>query len=301
MYYDLISNSFSNYQKIFNTFLARRPKQTQRSYKQRIKLFLEWAANYGINNIDEINYLVVEDYVLFLQASDKSPNTINTSLAPIKQFFSHLHAAKLYKHNNIHLVRSFKIDRRQTMTKCPEDKDIHNLVDSIQENNEINTRNKLILLLLINTGIRRTELRDIKISDIKDEFIYINGKGQRKRAIAIHKNIIKKIKHYISTYRNDINEYSYLITSKSNNNINNYISSDSISRIIRELGKSKKIHLSTHMLRVYFATSQYKNNVPITIIQRMMGHESINQTQRYIDLYADISLCSEYAMNKFNE
>ncbi|MEH0861968.1 tyrosine-type recombinase/integrase [Halobacteriovorax sp. DPLXC-1] len=297
MKYELMTNTISNYQVVFDAFLARRAEQTKRTYRQRIKLFFEWAVENKINSIHQIDHILVEKYIQYLESLNYSPNTLNATIAPIKKFFDYLYTANLIQNNTVKLIRPYKIDRRALKTSCPTKNDIKKILECINLRTKIGKRDQLIITLLANTGIRRSELRNIQLEDINENIIQINGKGQRKRIIIISKELKNKIKEYIS----EIKTYKtkFLITSYKNNIPQLSISSDSISRILREYGTKANTKLTPHMLRVYYATELYRKATDISIIQRLMGHESINQTQRYIELLKDSKTGEKYILNNF--
>ena len=293
MKYELMTSTISNYQVVFDAFLAR----TKRTYRQRIKLFFEWAVENKVNSIHQIDHILVERYIQHLESLNYSPNTLNATIAPIKKFFDYLYTANLIQHNTVKLIRPYKIDRRALKTLCPTRNDIEKILECINLQTKIGRRDHLIITLLANTGIRRSELRNIVLEDINENIIQINGKGQRKRAIVICNKLEKRLKEYISETKT--HKTKLLITSYKNNLPQLSISSDSISRIIRQYGTKANVKLTPHMLRVYFATEHYKKSTPLSIIQRLMGHESINQTQKYIEIEADVENGSKYLMTHF--
>ncbi|MGI4991620.1 tyrosine-type recombinase/integrase [Halobacteriovorax sp. GFR7] len=294
---DLITGSINGYQLVLNAFLSRRAPQTQRCYRQRLKLFFKWASAMELTSINQINHLVVEQYINSLENKNLSYNTINTSLAPVKKFFEYLYLADLIPSNSIKMVRPYKIDRRAQKTKCPSKREIQKTLQQINTKTIIGERDFLIILIFVNTGIRRQELRDLKIVDIKKNTIMINGKGQRKRNISISNSLKHEILKYINNNRARGN--LYIFNSYRNNTPRGTLTSDSISRILRSYAINAKVNLTPHMLRVYFATEHYKKGTPISVIQRLMGHETINQTQRYIELIEDEEISKKYITNEF--
>ncbi|WP_412470364.1 MULTISPECIES: tyrosine-type recombinase/integrase [unclassified Halobacteriovorax] len=287
-------NDRYEYIQALNIFLTRRPKHTQKAYKQRIKYFLKWCSLNEYNDITQVNHNILEEYIAYMLATGKKPNSINANISPIKSFFNILEKTKLIKNNTLCLVRSCKIDRRQCKTQCPDSSVINKLLNSIPDNSQTNHRDKLIILFFLNTGMRREELKKLKVKDIKLDHVLIEGKGQRKRSISISKKLKKQASIYIAYYKLGIEEE--LFQSISNNNRNKPLTSDSIGRIIKKRAKDINEYLTPHMFRVYFATNHFNIDTPISVIQRIMGHESINQTQRYIAISLDNKISSKHCL-----
>jgi site-specific recombinase XerD len=145
------------------------------------------------------------------------------------------------------------------------------------------TRNYLIVYMLVYTGVRVTELINIKVDDINDELI-IKWKGWKYRPIKLFKDDLDLIKLYLfmrRKYKSD-----YLFISLSHNNMWEKISRVAVENIVRD-GWIKawiKTKIFPHKLRHTFATSLLRRNANLYHIKELLWHSSISTTQTYLSV-----------------
>jgi site-specific recombinase XerD len=145
------------------------------------------------------------------------------------------------------------------------------------------TRNYLIVYMLVYTGVRVTELINIKVDDINDELI-IKWKGWKYRPIKLFKDDLDLIKLYLfmrRKYKSD-----YLFISLSHNNMWEQISRVAVENIVRD-GWIKawiKTKIFPHKLRHTFATSLLRRNANLYHIKELLWHSSISTTQTYLSV-----------------
>ena len=139
-------------------------------------------------------------------------------------------------------------------------------------------RDKLIIYILLFTGIRASELLNIKFSDIYSENnmykILINGKGNKQRYIYIEKNKINIELIFLKKFHTD-----FLIFTK--NSLKQMTRVGLFSMVTNKMKKANVKKQGIHILRHTFAVSLVSNNVNLSTIKDLMGHEDINTTMRY--------------------
>lgn len=148
-------------------------------------------------------------------------------------------------------------------------------------------RNKAMFELLYATGLRVSELINLRFSDIdiENEFLKVVGKGSKERIVPISNVAIKYLKTYLNTYRNIIlkgKDSEYLFIS----NANKPISRQGFFKIIKEEAKKSNINkpISPHVLRHSFATHLLNHGADLRVIQELLGHSDIKTTQIYTHL-----------------
>jgi integrase/recombinase XerD len=222
---------------------------------------------------------------LYKSFSHKKSRSLSRSISAIKSFFNYLIFEGYIKDSPISNVESPKQEK-----KLPEvltEDEIKNLIDSINLNQDFGQRNKTIIEILYGTGIRVSELVNLKLSNIffKEKIIKVIGKGNKERFVPLGEIAAKEIKIYINN-RNELK-----IDSKSSDILflNRYgrgLTRSMIFKIIsdasKRIGLDKKI--SPHTLRHSFATHLIKNGADLRSIQLILGHESITTTEIYTHL-----------------
>jgi integrase/recombinase XerD len=145
-------------------------------------------------------------------------------------------------------------------------------------------RNRIILEILYDTGIRRAELSDIKLADLDlaGGYIRITGKGDKQRVVPVSARVCELIQNYLLFVRPaliDGDDPGYLVLNRWGKRLDPNGVWAAVRRCIQLAGIKKRI--STHSLRHSCATHMLKNGAPVRHIQEMFGHASINTTQIY--------------------
>lgn len=224
-------------------------------------------------------------YIQFLK-NDKnlSPNYIHLITIVVKKFLSY---------NHIYFLEDFPIPKKaKSLPKSLNEKEVQNLINSVEwsENESSSSkhtkmRDKLILSVLYSTGLRVSELIEIKIQDIdfSERTIFIKGKGNKERIVLFDKDTKEEISAYLN-FR--VKKSEYLLV----NNYGHPLSARYIQMMIKKYAEKAEIkkNVTPHVLRHSYATHLLKRGVDIRIIQQLLGHSSILSTQIYTNVEMDI-------------
>lgn len=224
-------------------------------------------------------------YIQFLK-NDKnlSPNYIHLITIVVKKFLSY---------NHIYFLEDFPIPKKaKSLPKSLNEKEVHDLINSVEwsENDSSSSkhtkmRDKLILSVLYSTGLRVSELIEIKIQDIdfSERTIFIKGKGNKERIVLFDKDTKEEISAYLN-FR--VKKSEYLLV----NNYGHPLSARYIQMMIKKYAEKAEIkkNVTPHVLRHSYATHLLKRGVDIRIIQQLLGHSSILSTQIYTNVEMDI-------------
>jgi integrase/recombinase XerD len=191
---------------------------------------------------------------------------------------------KKIKISPIENIESPKIGR--TLPETLSINEIVMLIESIDLTHPQGPRNMAIVETLYGSGLRVSELINLKISDLyfDEDLILINGKGNKQRLVPMGNMSKKKIKIYISDHRKtkDIKYRDTLFLNRNGRGISRVM----IFNIVNELAKTNTIKkkISPHTFRHSFATHILENGADLRTIQQMMGHENITTTEIYMHL-----------------
>ena len=222
---------------------------------------------------------------LYKSFSDKKSRSQARSISAIKSFFNYLIFEGYIKESPISNIEAPKQEKKLPVVLTEDE--IKNLINSIDLNHDFGQRNKTIIEILYGTGIRVSELVNLKLSNIffKENIIKVIGKGNKERFVPLGEIASNEMKIYI----NDRNQLK--IDSKSSdilflNRYGRRLTRSMIFKIIsdasKRIGLDKKI--SPHTLRHSFATHLIKNGADLRTIQLILGHESITTTEIYTHL-----------------
>lgn len=263
---------------------------TIKEYVLHVKDFITYCDNNGVNYLslskdDVINYLK------FLDEQKLSNKSIGTILSSLRCFYSYLLDNNYINLNIFKLISNPKLEKKLPSFLSYEE--IRIVLDSIDIDNILSIRNKMIIELLYATGIRVSELRNIKITDIdfNNKSIKVFGKGSKERIVYFGDYAYDAIKLYLDN-RELKSEYLIL------NNNGKQISVRGIELIIKNVIEKAciKTKVSPHTFRHTFATHMLNNGCPLKSVQELLGHASLSSTEIYTHITDDY-IKSEYLKN----
>ena len=220
-------------------------------------------------------------------------------LSSLKSFFNYLIFEGYNKVSPMELIESPKI-----ISKLPDVlsiKEIKILINNSEKNKDFGIRNSAIIETLYGSGLRVSELINLKLSDIQydEKLLLIHGKGNKQRLVPLGSICELKINNYVDNIRNlkkikkNSNDIVFL------NRNGGKLSRAMIFNIVKEAQRKSNIKktISPHTLRHSFATHLLENGADLRSIQIMMGHENITTTEVYTHL--DTKHLSK-TLNKFH-
>ena len=281
MNWDSGFENFKNYLKLERGLSDNSIK----SYDYDLVLFKNFLVANKINDTPfNCKSETIKNY-LYKSFSDKKSRSQARSISAIKSFFNYLIFEGYIKESPISNIEAPKQEKKLPVVLTEDE--IKNLINSIDLNHNFGQRNKTIIEILYGTGIRVSELVNLKLSNIffKENIIKVIGKGNKERFVPLGEIASCEMKIYI----NDRNRLK--IDSKSSdilflNRYGRRLTRSMIFKIIsdasKRIGLDKKI--SPHTLRHSFATHLIKNGADLRTIQLILGHESITTTEIYTHL-----------------
>lgn len=272
-------DKFIKYLKIEKNY----SENTINSYYLDIKEYIEYING---NNIDmyKINYNEIKKYLLFLYDKKYSSSTISRFISSLRTFYKYLYNNKLVEKNVFEFISLPKKEKR--IPKYMTNEDIEEVFNVPDMSTPIGVRDRLILELLYATGLRVSELCNIKINDIdlNTKTIRVLGKGNKER-IVCYGNICEEILElYLNESRyillnNKHNDYLIVGSYKKDKEISVRSIQSIISKIIEKAAIKKNI--TPHVFRHTFATHLLNEGCDILIVKELLGHSSLDTTGIY--------------------
>ena len=233
--------------------------------------------HYNITSkISEVSFHIVRNWVANLFENGIQSRSINRKISTLKTFFKYLEREELIEVNPMLKVVGPKASKGLPL--FVKENEIELLLEEvIFDSGFIGKRDKLIIEIFYLTGMRLTELINIRVTDIDfhNNSIKVIGKRNKERIIPLSKSIINTIQSFI--YEFDLKEF--LITSSKGNKVYSKL----VYRVVRKyLSKITSINKkSPHILRHTFATHMLNNGADINAIKDLLGHSNLNATQVY--------------------
>ena len=281
MNWDSGFENFKNYLKLERGLSDNSIK----SYEYDLILFKKFLIANKINDTP-INCKpeTIKNY-LYKSFSDKKSISQARSISAIKSFFNYLIFEGYIKDSPISNIESPKQEKK--LPKVLTEEEIKKLINSIDLNHDFGQRNKTIIEILYGTGIRVSELINLKLSNIffKENIIKVIGKGNKERFVPLGEIASNELKIYINNRNRlkiDSKSSDILFLNRYGRGLTRSMIFKIISDASKRVGLDKKI--SPHTLRHSFATHLIKNGADLRTIQLILGHESITTTEIYTHL-----------------
>ena len=272
-------NKFQDYLQLEKNY----SQHTSLAYLADLNFFHDYIKKeFEQENLLEVNYSLIRSWIVQLSDKGISNTSINRKISSLKAFYKFLLKTKQIESSPLLKHKALKTQKKLQIPFS--EKELDAVLNQIpfQDGFE-GVRDKLIIDLFYSTGIRRTELINLKFQnvDLSNNTIKVLGKRNKERLIPMLPNLKNQIKKYLIE-RSDLQtisdkEYFFLL-------LNGVKMNDSfVYRIINYYfsNVSEKVKKSPHILRHTFATHLLNNGADINSVKELLGHSSLASTQVY--------------------
>lgn len=259
-------------------------KHTAKAYYSDILDFLLWLGDTPLENV---TFSKVREYLHFIQKFNYKKNTVARKIASLRTFYKYLYREKKVDANPAMNLNPPK--RPKQLPKFLTPYEVEQILNNIKIDTPAGYRNKAILELLWATGMRVSELSGLNFEDLNldNNEIRVFGKGSKERIILVTDRAKTYLQRYIETarplvakgYRVDTDEDSPVFI----NNTGFRLQTRTISNVINDVVEKIQLpkHVTPHVFRHSFATHLIENGADLRVVQELLGHASISNTQIY--------------------
>lgn len=270
--------------------------KTVKSYRNG----LEYLINYlkqeqNVECVENIESKHLKAFFRYQQKKGRKETYLNGLIKVYRAFFKYLIEEEYLTVNPILKVNWMKEPKTIIITFS--DDEVRRMLNVYLERDYLSVRNRAIIALLFDTGIRNYELCTLPESNIKDNYIVIFGKGKKERQVGKSPYLSKILMKY---ERTKIGYFEY-----KNIKYDNYflsrtgrpLTTEAVERVVAIAAKitevSDSVRASPHTCRHTFAQMQLRNGIDVYQLSRLMGHENIRITQRYLEGLQDAQIVTE--------
>lgn len=273
---DSCREDFINYIR----FEKRFSNHTIVAYQNDLLQFSDFLqSTYNTNEISDANHLLIRSWIVDLMNKKITPRSVNRKITTLKTFYKFLLRQKIVSENPM-----LKIQAPKTSKKLPvfvEKEKMDALLDNIEFGDDFSgKRNKLIIELFYSTGMRLTELINLKITDVDfyNNQLKVLGKRNKERIIPFSQELKLTIENYLAV-KKQVSNNEFLLTLNSGKKL--------YEKFVYNIVKSYLSHVTTidkkspHVLRHTFATHMLNNGADLNAIKDLLGHANLSATQIY--------------------
>lgn len=256
---------------------------TIEAYEKDILDFSGFAqASFELEDINQVNYAIIRSWIVSLVESNISNRSINRKLSSLNTYYKFLQKIEAIETNPLAQHKALKVSKKVQVPFS--ETEIANVLENEFQGTDFESiRNLLIVELFYSTGIRRTELINIKLQDINNSTstLKVLGKRNKERIIPLLSSVVSTIKTYLEVRDtlDAIVDRDYLFLTKKGVKVYETL----VYRIINDYFSktSAKVKKSPHVLRHSFATHLLNQGADLNAVKELLGHSSLAATQVY--------------------
>ena len=254
------------------------------SYRRDISEFISFSK---IKSPDKLDLSIINRYIDSLNKSGRKPSTMARKISSLKRFFQYLRDNGVIKENPAAALAAPRIVRYHPHYLSPSE--IESILEKIDTSTTRGKRDRAVIELLYGSGLRISELINLKISDIEFEaqFIRVLGKGDKERLVPLGDFARRAVEIYLEA--RDQNKAGASSNILFINRIGDKFSRVSLWKLVRKaaLGAGISKRVTPHTFRHSFATHMLEGGADLRIVQEMLGHADISTTQIYTTIDRD--------------
>jgi len=268
-----------NLRSFFNFLIIEKglSKNTVKAYETDIKGFIKWINKNNKQSLLNIKETSVNQYISYLFSLKLKSSSVNRKISSLKSFYLFLLKKKLIRYSPFSEVISPK--QEKYLPASMSESEVEKLLNSPDASKEIEQRDKAMIEMLYATGMRISELVNLKITDIdmNRSVIKVMGKGSKERLIPFGESASEALFNYLKI-RKDSSSKEVFISNRGKK----------ITRVafwqrikVYLLRENLKISISPHTLRHAFATHLLNRGADLRSVQLLLGHSDLSTTQIY--------------------
>lgn len=273
--------NFKNYLSIEKNF----SEHTLTAYCSDIVSYILWLNNISCTEVD---FNKLREYLHFIQRFDYKKTTIARKIASIRTFYKFLLRERYIDSNPAISLSAPK--RPKSLPKFLTPEEVEQILNNVKIDTPAGFRNRVILELLWATGMRISELSNLNFGDlnIEENEIRVFGKGAKERIVLISERAKKYLIQYINSARKliapeynngEINDNTPLFINNTGFRLQNKTIRKVINETVERIELPKKV--TPHVFRHSFATKLIENGADLRVVQELLGHAGISNTQIY--------------------
>lgn len=254
-------------------------------YKRCFDSFIEYMSDV---ELEEINLTRCKKYYLYLADTGINSVSVQSYIRGLRAFLKYLYDSELIE---VDICARFRLPKcTRNVIDVLSDEEIHRLYMLLDGSTMLQVRNRLIISLMLDSGLRRHEVVSLTLGDVhlEDRYLIVLGKGNKQRFVpfgSITAGILKEYLDLVYPKRDKIDFRIPLIIKVSDLGDYSGITDTTLKQLFRALKKRTGIkRLKAHLLRHTFATRYLENGGNIYALQAILGHTSLEMVKRYLHL-----------------
>lgn len=264
------------------------PKTIDNYRKQLRYLERFLVSEFSIAVIEDVKASHIKRFLSTMDDAGRKPQYINDLLKVSKTFFNYLEAEGYIQSSPTKRIKNMRMPKLKLRTFT--EKNILDMIRYYNGRSFIDIRNQAMIAMLFDTGVRLSELMGMVETQIHGDSIMIYGKGAKERVVPVSPFLSKAFLRYSmvreSYFRGTLHDKEYFL-SRTGKKLTPEAVAKMLKKTAKAVGVGEEIRVSPHTCRHTFAHLNLKNGIDLYTLSRLLGHESVSITQRYLDGITD--------------
>jgi len=293
---DIPLEKLTQHFEAFNRSEGKSPR-TVEGYSSVLRYFAEYLEENGLSNkLGDLNIYVVREFILYLQTKKKwdgyshikdqgylSPASVQNYVRSLRPFFSWLQREGYTEENILANLKPPKVPRK--LIEILTSEEISSILSCIDVNTSSGSRDSAMIITLLDTGLRLSELTNLMLEDahVEQGYLKVMGKGAKERVVPIGSVSQKALQRYMFHFRPEPyyeEQDCFFLTLEGK-----LISTNAVQLIFSRLAQKSGIkRFHAHLCRHTFSTNHLINGGDVFSLQQILGHTSLEMVRRYVTL-----------------
>ncbi|BCW96785.1 MAG: tyrosine-type recombinase/integrase [Fimbriimonadales bacterium] len=253
--------------------------RTVDNYERTTRPFLVFLQEREKTRFDEVQPHDIRAYLLQLKQAGRAPHTLVKHHTILRTFWNWCMREGLTEHNPFAKVEKPKAPQKVKPALTPEE--IEQILQACEGTHWLRLRDKALILLLLDTGMRIHEAHSMAVGDAKQNCLLIRGKGAKQRMVFLSPEVRLALARYLKACPFPLQESSPLWHGRYG-----ALTLDGLLQVVDRIGRRAGLpkHLGAHAFRRTFATWSLRNGIDLEHLRQLMGHSDYTVLRQYLAL-----------------
>lgn len=267
-------------------------ERTVKNYQKQVSYFLDYVEEqHSVRELEQVSPAHIKGFISSYQLKGNKPSYINDLLKAVKCLFAYAYREEYTPKLLTERIKNVK--EPKVLIHTFSEQEIADLIHYFKGMDYLSIRNRVIMMVFFDTGIRVSELTQMRLEQIQDSYFIIHGKGRKERVVPKNPLVSKWLMKYLEI-RKSYFEYcpakDFVFLSKNGKPL----TEEGIAKFMKAAAKAVNVNptvrVSPHTCRHTFAHQQLRNGLDLYSLSRLLGHENIAITQRYLEAIQDTQI-----------
>lgn len=269
----------------FDCKIRKLSPKTIDNYSKQLRYFQRYLLNeFELDEIGQVRAYHIKQFLSWMDDKGRKPRYINDLLKVFKTFFNYMVKEGYMAESPAGKVKNMKQPKTKIITFT--ENEIRRLLNYFSGRTFLEIRNRTMIALFFDTGMRVSEVITLKWDQVRDDYILVHGKGAKERLVPVSPYLAKALMQYRHTreafFVGELPESNVFVSYTGRK-----LTTEAITRVLKQAAKAVNVNphirVSPHTCRHTFAHLQLKNGIDLYTLSRLLGHENVAITQRYLE------------------